>query len=381
MKMKLVQQTRLILLVCKLGEGPSQSMAEEKKYTAFGAPPPSGTQYFVARPQAQVTFKPEFHAFSINHKSLRGLNPTIKSCFFPGYSYAAAKRTDKPVVAAAASADTPNQMGMTGKELGTAVDRQVRDLVRVLAKYRHRLSVRDFLDTPLSVNPNGAYTRADFAKLTHYQHNMYEFTRGFLHALVKYQWIPLGADVPCGSAHARLGTAADVVCCMLSDPSAHIILELKCGFANYLYKYVGLMKDPYTQLTDCPYYQFQLQLAHTEVLFRRTYPQLKVAASYVINVNNRGVGIYPLQDKVRQQNTRAWKKMLEGKKLNDVQRKATISRAQTASRKQTVVSGVKVVARANSKSKFKSPKRRRTPTPSRKATPKRKPKARQKRKT
>ena len=252
------------------------------------------------------------------------------SCTDHRYSYKAAKHGPETVIPASRQTHDTQYDKMQGMELGGYVDREVATLCNILAACRRVLSLGDFLDMakplPASI-PHGDFTRLQAAR----QH-MHLYTHSVLLTMQREQLQPVAADVPCGSGHARLGTAVDIVAVRAHDPEALVLLELKCGFMRYLHKYQGLMCAPYERFHDCPLNQFHLQLALTEVLFRRTYPRAKLGVPLIINVHPGGCDVYPLNQAVRQCNAAAWQRLLETKLATATQRKHTRERQQRKAR-------------------------------------------------
>lgn len=278
----------------------------------------------------QVTWSPQHRAFRCQGQTLRGLKPTLKALFFPRYSYGAAtKGPEHKVDAKRALVDHKNP-GLQGQELGGAVDREVSSLVRILARNEAEITLSEFLNHAVPL-PN-SLSHADYSALQYARQHMLLYTEKFLRVLETYNWKPRAANVPCGSRVARLGTAVDVVVYHPDSPELNILLELKCGFLRYRDRYVEHMQAPYTDFTDSYFYQFQLQLTWTEVLFKRTF-HAQVYNCYVVNIHEEGAYVMPLMDEIRQLNTQAWTQLLSTKNDTAAERKQQIKNAQAVVQK------------------------------------------------
>lgn len=273
-----------------------------------------------------VRWQRQKRAYCLNHVALRGIKPTQANLFYPKYSYKAAKFGAKRMIPASRQHHDSKHDKMMGMELGGYVDREVGRLCNVLSACRQELTLAQFLNhnipLPLTIS------QGHFVELQRARQHMHLYTHSVLLTLLREDLQPVAADVACGSGHARLGTAVDIVAVRASAPNLLVLIELKCGFMNYLHKYQGKMEPPYSHFTDCPLHQFYLQLALTEVLFRRTYPRARLGLPLVINVHAGSCDVYPLPRRVQALNRDAWQRLLETKTKTATQRRKQTKKRQ-----------------------------------------------------
>jgi hypothetical protein len=103
-------------------------------------------------------------------------------------------------------------------------------------------------------------------------------------ALAERSWLPLKAQVPVGCHDMRLATRIDLVCQTLSGEI--VIVELKCGFADYWDDHQqGFIKYPYqNEHISCRNKAF-LQLLLTTHMYLHAQPSpVAFAGSYVLHI-------------------------------------------------------------------------------------------------
>ena len=240
---------------------------------------------------------------------LRGVHPTQRAMFHPGYTFKSACFGPRVKVDARRSVKGRDTTLM-GREQGSAVDREVTAIARLLAK--HRVSVAAFLgkqQLPRSI------TRSARDALSGYRETQHVYTKKVFAELERQGWEPIAAQVACGSVDARLGTAVDLVCVDPKRPHQDILLELKCGFARYVDRYAGRMHEPFKAMTDSPRNQFQLQLMFSRILYARTFKGRKVGTCAVIRVHETGVSIDMLRRNVIELGAAAWKLLVASSSL------------------------------------------------------------------
>lgn len=278
-----------------------------------------GPGLFDTHSRSRVIFNTDRMAFDINGTTLRGVTSVIKTSFFPDYTHSCAKHVDaEDERRGAASLELKAQSDIKGQQLGFVVDREIRDICNVLGRYvPYHFSISWYLEgrqRDLEVLI-GTVPDTDLDKLKVWKRDMLPYTRWFLHAMSSIGLNPIRANIPCGSITARLGTAVDVVAQRSDDVTTNrvVLIEIKCGYDRYLYKYRGFMKHPFESLKDSPFYQFLVQTAFTEALFRVTYPNCRVVQSVVINITKTGVYYFELPNSINV-NRDAWKAIEEPRK-------------------------------------------------------------------
>lgn len=260
----------------------------------------------------------------MNNTPLRGLTPTLASLFYPSWTWKGARhgnmstgpetrevpQQSQPPGASSASTQSVDR-SLGGIPLGLFVERELSQIVELLNQVG--MTVSGFLEEKPHFRL-GTPRRARQA-LSGFRVTMHRYTRMLLEALVVKQWHPLRCQVNCGSADARLGTAVDLVCRDESDARRRgrghdVLVEIKCGYVHYLHRYVDMMKPPYAHLPDSSFFQIQLQMAFTRILYMRTYRQRCVSGVHALMVHDGGVMCFPLKAKVKASDSEGWKQLV-----------------------------------------------------------------------
>ena len=202
-------------------------------------------------------------------------------------------------------------VSLMGKEQGSAVDREVTAIARLLAK--HRVGAAMYADRSKRL-PRTLPRRA-FDALSGYRATQHVYTQKVFDELARQKWEPIAAQVACGSVDARLGTAVDIVCVDPRRPDKDILLELKCGFARYIDRFSTRMKAPFQAMTDSPRNQFQLQLMFSRILYARTFVGRTVGHCAIIRVHETGVSIDLLRQDVVKLGAAAWRLLVASSSL------------------------------------------------------------------
>ncbi|MBL4665151.1 MAG: hypothetical protein JKY23_04270 [Nitrospinaceae bacterium] len=253
---------------------------------------------------------------------MRGVKPTAAALFYPAWSFKSATNGSLKSVDATCSV-TGSDKSLTGLELGQCVDRQLGDIVKLLVGYSVPLAL--FLDQEMKL-PASLPKRALHALLG-YRQTMHVYSRKVFAVLASQGLEPLATQVCCGSCDARLGTAVDLVCRDPRPPFHDVLVEIKAGYYRYMNRFVTHMSPPYQAFPDSPFYQFQLQLAFTRILYMRTYQHRMVSYSVVLNVHEQGIDLYSLLPAVQKCDVGAWKVLVNTRDLTAPQRTAMHNRA------------------------------------------------------
>lgn len=235
----------------------------------------------------------KYVAFCKGRKVMSGITQLMQERFFPRYSFGGARLPDgmaEPVHVKPPPGTTP----MTGLQTGILVDEQLSAIVKTMKRYRN-MTVHIFLK---GKDPTGR-TVALPDDLFALREKMHRFTRNILTLLMRKRWEPVDAQVPCSDYRRGISTAVDLVCADPEHPRARILVEIKCGFQTYAYKYCGMMRAPFHQINDCPANQFQVQLALTRGLYIREYPRhLLSPIAAVILANDHTTSTFRLKKRL-----------------------------------------------------------------------------------
>lgn len=285
---------------------------------------------------------------------LRGVTHVIKSYFVPHFSESKATKGRDVVPEACASAEQKRQVRqvqpLSGRELGTYVDEEVTDWVRLIWRYGLDTTHYAFAKSP----PKAPVyiPAADAARLVHLQHNCSLYARRVLRELALRGLVPVQSQCAVGSMDTRLGTAADIIATRsvfverlpngtgfhLKPGAPLVIIELKCGFENTYHKHTGKnMRPPLAHLEDSYRMQHELQLFLTVVLWQRTYRGSghSVEASAILRVHSAGVSWYPARTWSATEQRAVWKRLEE-----------TREQASTTHRKRRRIQKLSAAARA-----------------------------------
>ena len=244
---------------------------------------------------------------------LRGLTDTLAALFYPTWSWKASRHDEPrgkevkeyPHVAPARNQKADRELDLGGVSLGVFVEREVAQVSKLCREAN--LLLPEFLkETPRFLPSTPAKLKRS---LLGRKETIHRLTRMILETLVRKKWEPLRCQVPCGSSDARLGTAVDLVCCN-NGPNGQggdVLIELKCGYLHYLHKHVEKMRAPYRSVPDSPFWQIQLQMAYTRILYMRTYAKRRVTQTCAIVVYANKVYTIPLRLKTRGFDAEGWK--------------------------------------------------------------------------
>jgi hypothetical protein len=185
-----------------------------------------------------------------------GITKLLQRVYYPDYKYRGGARGERG-------------KGPKGMRRGTLVDVQVRDAVDALA----------------------AGVPFKKTKKTH------PLTVKFMSALDVLGLDPVATQTKVGDRGERLATAVDLVARDRKTDRV-VLIELKCGFNNYMDTSTGRMKHELKAYPNSPRFQHQLQLAVTTELFVRTFG-IRPKTAYVLTANDHGVAYHELEESFR----------------------------------------------------------------------------------
>jgi hypothetical protein len=289
-------------------------------------------------PDKRVAWDVQKRCFVLNRTTpLKGVTKVIQMHFFPDYREHLATRGRDVVPQARASSEQRARVrqivGASGFELGTLVDREVTDWVRLI--WRYGLDPIHYVAVGAETAWPAAPTHlplADRARLVHLQHNGNLYTRRVLRELNDRRLVPMLSQYCVGSLDARLGTAVDIVAVrpehvvrlphgggfQLRPGSPVVLIELKCGFEDTYHKHTGQnMRVPLAHLDDSYANQHQLQLLLTRILFERTYRHQghSVSEAAVLRVHSAGVSWYPQRAWTDAEQIAVWQRVVRAREL------------------------------------------------------------------
>jgi hypothetical protein len=264
--------------------------------------------------------------------ALRGVNPAMRRLFYDGYTRAAARtieplpiaqyRTEREVAACArafseeaSSKKSKVRSAKSGMTRGTKVDNALTRVVRWYGKYHDKgITPWSFLaGRKRSMVVRRSIPIKDQREIKKLAKSMHFWSQAILRVLKVMNLFPFMAQVRCGSKELRTGTEADLVCrptgqTKLSFTSEKrtdkrvpvVVVELKTGYQDYYLKYGSNMLGICSDLPNSPHWQHQLQLLCTVKLFEATYSdQYAVKDAFILRVDNNGLHLYRLHDRVK----------------------------------------------------------------------------------
>jgi hypothetical protein len=197
-----------------------------------------------------------------------GLLRRLKAIFYPHYDYETARHVDTTVPESESKIPFPpdgarkgGKSHTLGAVRGSAVDFDLRLWVNNPAEFKRRPT-----HPPMCVDIIGAFEA--------------------------WEWTGIVAQFPLVAEHIGIQTLADMI---VSDSDASaILLEIKTGYENYLFRYSGMMKGPLSDLPDTPMNQHFLQLGTEKLIAQHCYG-FRFPKSFVVQaINDRGVIPHPL---------------------------------------------------------------------------------------
>ena len=107
-------------------------------------------------------------------------------------------------------------------------------------------------------------------------------------------WHLLRAEFDVFDEETGIGTSFDAVC--VTDEGQIVLLEIKCGFANYFDNSDGYMRRSLHKLTNSPHHQANIQLiASSTMLIRNHQIALGDLLMYVIRVDDQDLHYYKIK--------------------------------------------------------------------------------------
>lgn len=233
---------------------------------------------------------------------LRGVHPTIKSTFFPNYSYEAAAYEKEVNPSSMNDSMSACNIGKGKKKAtrmrpgihaGLLVDREMKRTVNLQNKYN--IPVETFTSSQakkMYITHRGFELSDSDIKL--FKQRCSTATTLIWQTLHRLKLTPFTTQLPVACRFLNVATAADLIC--RDTNNKFVIVEVKTGFTHYYHRHTkhNLMYITPPQ-TDSPCHQYQLQLALTYELYRRTFPSNPVASAFVLRVDGFGVELTPLQ--------------------------------------------------------------------------------------
>jgi len=246
--------------------------------------------------------KPVFHwsrkfkAFAFKGTPLRGVHPTMRSCFYPNYTYEAAKfGPTTPTVPRTGVYGVKVTKHKPGTKAGMLVDTELKRTVNLSVKYNLSASV---FCSHMHQLTYAAKKRQD---MTDRDTNLLKMklapaTAKIWQTFHRFNLVPEDTQVVVGCKDLGVATAADVVC--RDTHGRKVVIEIKTGFMSYYMRYspFPLTGGLTPTQNDSPANQHQLQIFITHELYRRTFPNVSMGQGLVMRVDGLGVDVTPIQD-------------------------------------------------------------------------------------
>lgn len=160
-----------------------------------------------------------------------------------------------------------------GEALGSKVDRQLSYICNQDVPFHKWLDTK----TPQAWNPRWRELKKDLHKVT----------KTVLRMFVQKQWSPVAGQVLCGDPALRLATNVDL---LVSTASKKIILiELKCSGGLWTVRDSGKMRGPLSEVSDCAYNRYHLQLCLNRISFESMFPEVKVHAAVLLMAGDKAL--------------------------------------------------------------------------------------------
>ena len=200
---------------------------------------------------------------------MRGITKLLKSCFYPNYRYDGnhnAKEEEKcakeygydwlpPDRKRAAAA---KRRTVKGKELGTAVDYQLRL----------------FANAPAKFEKMGSQVRTS--------------TKDMITAYVSWDWHAVASQYPIAAPDVGIGTCVDMIA--VTRQGEPVLIENKTGFDGYMHKHTDNMRRrPLLGVDNRPLHQHFLQLIIESLIIKKYYGLDFGARRYVVQASTKGV--------------------------------------------------------------------------------------------
>lgn len=207
--------------------------------------------------------------------AVKGLTDFLEELFWPNYNYykaqdfARKQNNGKKLAIAAGTGRTVKN----GCKRGEVVHKQIQDFVQGGETYLKR-------QWPQGIHP---FTKAIIVHVTQTMN-------------LKF----VASELPVYSKEGFFATAIDQVCV---DPQGRVVLlELKCGMANYFMNgnadMLGSSIKKVKPFSNCKMNQAQLQLLIGAMMVSKQYPSCPIQESYVIHATESGVYSYGLNPKL-----------------------------------------------------------------------------------
>lgn len=185
--------------------------------------------------------------------ALKGLNPALKSVFWPDYEY------------------TPSAY----RSGGTGVKNSWDGLAR--GKYVHS-QIEDYINLPIK----------DFMKKHETLHN---YTKKAIIAMRQWKLLPCRAEFKIYDLESFVATKLDAL--LLDEKGEFCLFDWKCGLDDYILKGVGMMRGPMSKYSDCPLHQAYLQILFEMVWLKKHY-NFVIPNLYVVQIIQDGIIAHPL---------------------------------------------------------------------------------------
>jgi hypothetical protein len=121
---------------------------------------------------------------------------------------------------------------------------------------------------------------------------LHPFSRAFIALVTRLRLTPVATQVVCRDESCNIATLVDAV--FLNAQGRIVVVELKTGFEGYNDASNGRMRGEFRHLTNAPANQHKVQLAFTQIMFERTFPEFKQVDALLIRITSGGAHVRSL---------------------------------------------------------------------------------------
>ena len=122
--------------------------------------------------------------------------------------------------------------------------------------------------------------------------SLHPFSRGFIALVTRLRLTPVATQVVCRDESCNIATLVDAV--FLNAQGRIVVVELKTGFDGYNDSSNGRMREDFKHLSNSPHNQHKVQLAFTQVMFEKTFPEFGVTDALLIRMTGDGAHVRSL---------------------------------------------------------------------------------------
>lgn len=240
-------------------------------------------------PRSPIRYYPKYRSIRHGKTVLHGITKVLRQCFYPKYSFYAAK-TDHSTEEEADNKSDKYKHIKGSARLGRGFDGAVGSVLKLMKKHSF-LKPDSFLDPKRHVTQYlSKLTKTETATIHRLSKRRNPYLKLFLVWLKGKNYRLVDTQTPVGHPGLKIGTMVDAV---IHDGERFRPVEFKTGFESYHMKATKHpMRFPFHDQPDHPLNQHHLQLAVTTALYQYTFPQLKVGKPILLRFQTSGIDEY-----------------------------------------------------------------------------------------